>query len=128
MTLRLIAALLLLSPTLCLAQGEVAADATTPEAEAAEPVVAEAAAEAAAEAPAEPAAAPEAPTPPPGYEQVSGAGSAQSPIEAPPLVIVSYVVIWLLTLLYLFYLWRRQAALKAEIDALQARLLELDGK
>ena len=52
-----------------------------------------------------PEAAPEAPKPPPGYEQVSGAGKAQAPIEAPPLVIVSYVVIWLLTLLYLFYLW-----------------------
>ena len=106
---RLLLMVLLLTPTLSLAQPEAAAEA--------------------AEAPTEAAAEPEvdAPKPPPGYEVVSGAGAAQVPIEAPPLVIISYLVIWFLTLLYLFYLWRRQAALKAEIDSLEARLRELDG-
>ena len=108
MNLRLLLALLLLGPTLSLAQAPAAAEPAEP---AAEPAV-------------EPAK--EAPKPPPGYESVAGAGKAQAPIEAPPLVIVSYLVIWFLTLLYLFYLWRRQSALKAEIDALEARLRELD--
>ncbi|RMG17538.1 MAG: CcmD family protein [Deltaproteobacteria bacterium] len=63
---------------------------------------------------------------PEGFTRVSGPAPAQEALKAPPLVIVSYLFIWLGTFLYLFLLWRRQRRIAAEIESLKARLAHLE--
>ena len=43
-------------------------------------------------------------------------------LPAVPLVFIAYGVIWLAVLIYVVTIWRRQAAVQKELDALKRQL------
>lgn len=47
------------------------------------------------------------------------------PTSAPLFVIISYSAIWLVVVFFAFLLWRRQSAVREELERAQARLDEL---
>jgi CcmD family protein len=60
-----------------------------------------------------------------GFEAVKGA--PEESIAASPLVVAAYAFIWAAVLVYLLSLHRRQAALRAEIEELRAKVGRSDG-
>lgn len=47
------------------------------------------------------------------------------PTSAPLFVVISYSAIWLVVVFFAFLLWRRQSAVREELQRAQARLDEL---
>lgn len=56
-----------------------------------------------------------------GYRPVTGGGETRS---GETLLVQGYIFIWILLMGWLFYLWRKQAALHGRLDALEKVIAE----
>jgi CcmD family protein len=65
--------------------------------------------------------------PPPGFERVSRPGSSQAETSALPLVVAAYMVIWVLLVVYLLALFRRQRNIHDDLIALREAVERANG-